>query len=86
MASTPRWTLAAGPLAAAVVWFGLQLLDLDRPAVFVAALTAWTAVWWVLEPIPIPATSMLPFAALPLGGWPLAREGALPVFVMQGGT
>jgi sodium-dependent dicarboxylate transporter 2/3/5 len=38
------------------------------PAVWTAAVTAWCAVWWVLEPIPIPATSLIPFAVFPLLG------------------
>lgn len=33
-----------------------------------AALTVWCAVWWVLEPLPIPATALLPLAGLPLLG------------------
>ena len=32
------------------------------------AVTALCAVWWVTEPIPIPATSLIPFAAFPLAG------------------
>ena len=34
----------------------------------VIAVTVLCAAWWVLEPIPIPATSMLPFALLPICG------------------
>lgn len=37
-------------------------------AVVTAALTVWCATWWVLEPIPIPVTSLLPFVVLPLAG------------------
>lgn len=32
----------------------------------VAGLTAWMAVWWMTEAVPIPATSVLPMAVLPL--------------------
>ena len=28
----------------------------------------WVVVWWIFEPIPIPATSLLPMALLPLFG------------------
>jgi sodium-dependent dicarboxylate transporter 2/3/5 len=38
----------------------------------VAATTFWIAIWWVTEPIPIPATSLLPLVLLPI-------TGALPV-------
>jgi len=37
-------------------------------AAWTAAITALCAVWWVTEPIPIPATSMIPFAAFPMAG------------------
>ncbi|MEU2971934.1 SLC13 family permease [Nocardiopsis alba] len=32
----------------------------------VAAVTAWIAIWWATEPIPIPATSLLPLVLFPL--------------------
>ncbi|MCB9745265.1 MAG: SLC13/DASS family transporter [Alphaproteobacteria bacterium] len=56
----PALALAAG-LAA---WSG----GLAVPAALTAGVTVLCAVWWVLEPIPIPATSMLPFVLLPLTG------------------
>lgn len=42
--------------------------ELPNAAVFTAAITALCAAWWVLEPIPIAATSLIPFAAFPLLG------------------
>lgn len=61
--------LMLGPLAAAVVWIlALALWQLPTPAALVAAVTAWCAVWWLTEPVPIPVTSLLPMALLPLGG------------------
>jgi sodium-dependent dicarboxylate transporter 2/3/5 len=33
-----------------------------------AMVTLWCVVWWVFEPIPIPVTSLLPLAVLPLLG------------------
>lgn len=33
-----------------------------------AALLAWMAIWWATEPVPIPATSLLPLVVLPLIG------------------
>ncbi len=41
---------------------------LDSPAIWTAAVTALCATWWVLEPVPIPVTSLVPFAAFPLLG------------------
>ncbi len=37
-------------------------------------ITAWVVIWWMFEPIPIPATSLLPLALLPLFGVLDARE------------
>ncbi|MBT8132246.1 MAG: SLC13 family permease, partial [Gammaproteobacteria bacterium] len=39
------------------------------PAVsWTAAVTTLCAIWWIFEPIPIPATSLIPLAVLPLVG------------------
>ncbi len=58
--------LALGPLLGVAVWFLLWGADLPTAAAWCGAITAWCAVWWVAEPIPIPATSIIPFAAFPL--------------------
>ena len=52
--------LAAGAAA--------KLAGLPPAAAWTAAITGLCAGWWVLEPIPIPATSLIPFAAFPLTG------------------
>ncbi len=61
--------LALGPLAG-LIFGGLsvQLWGLAVPAAAVAAVTAWCAVWWLTEPVPIPVTSLLPMALLPIFG------------------
>ena len=41
------------------------------------ALLAWMAVWWASEPVPIPATSLLPLIVLPLIGAATARQAAV---------
>ena len=56
----------AGPGLGALIFAILVQLGLPLPAAATASLTAWCAVWWVLEPIPIPVTSLLPLALLPL--------------------
>ena len=38
------------------------------------AVTLWIVIWWIFEPIPIPATSLLPMALLPLFGVITAKE------------
>ena len=50
--------------------------DLSFAAWATGALLAWMAVWWATEPIPIPATSLLPLVLLPLIGGGTAAEAA----------
>ncbi len=61
-------TLVLGPLLAAILFFSLRHLGWEDAACWTAAITAVCAVWWIFEPIPIPATSLIPIAALPLVG------------------
>ena len=54
------------------------------------AVTLWVVIWWIFEPIPIPATSLLPMALLPLFGVITAKElgaayGNPLVLLMLGG-
>jgi sodium-dependent dicarboxylate transporter 2/3/5 len=61
--------LLAGPLTAILVgWLSRTVWGLEPPAVAVAAITAWCAVWWLTEALPIAVTSLLPMALLPLFG------------------
>ncbi|MDX1563928.1 MAG: SLC13 family permease [Phycisphaeraceae bacterium] len=61
-----------GPATALLAWALTRWALGDDPtataSAHTAAITAWCAVWWVLEPVPIPATSLLPAAAFPLLG------------------
>jgi len=52
------------------VLLGLSLYwnDYGAPIAWTAGITLLTAVWWIFEPIPIPATSLLPLALFPLVG------------------
>jgi solute carrier family 13 (sodium-dependent dicarboxylate transporter), member 2/3/5 len=54
-------------LAMAVKYMGVAT-GLPVAAAWTAAVTTLCAFWWVTEPIPIPATSLIPFAAFPLLG------------------
>jgi sodium-dependent dicarboxylate transporter 2/3/5 len=66
--SVPAWKLAAGPLAAAMVG-ALALLGGATPAIAItAAITAWCATWWILEPVDGAVTALLPLALLPVTG------------------
>lgn len=60
--------LALGPALALGVYVFAVSFGLPRAPAITAAVTALCACWWVLEPIAIPATSLIPFAAFPLLG------------------
>jgi sodium-dependent dicarboxylate transporter 2/3/5 len=61
-------SLSLGPVLAGVLGGAVYATGLPPIAAWTAAITALCAAWWVTEPIPIPATSMIPFAAFPLVG------------------
>ncbi|MCZ6830790.1 MAG: SLC13 family permease [Gammaproteobacteria bacterium] len=60
--------LLAGPLLALAVAFALRQQGLSADIAVTAMVTLWCVSWWVFEPIPIPVTSLLPLALLPLLG------------------
>lgn len=63
-----RIGLWLGPLVFVLI---LMFVDLDpaNPLVTrMAAVVAWIAIWWITEPIPIPATSLMPIVLFPLMG------------------
>ena len=60
--------LTLGPLLAVVAFFTLQSFGWQGTACWTAAITIICAVWWIFEPIPIPATSLIPLATLPIIG------------------
>jgi sodium-dependent dicarboxylate transporter 2/3/5 len=63
-----RWMLLVGPLLAALTWTSLYFGDQSLPICWTAAITVLCAAWWISEAIPIPATSLIPLALLPLTG------------------
>jgi sodium-dependent dicarboxylate transporter 2/3/5 len=68
MTMTRQHFITLGPLLAIGFYVLLSYLGLeDKPAI-AAAITLLTVIWWVTEALPIPATSILPFALLPLFG------------------
>ena len=60
--------LLLGPLLAATAFLSLSVAGWEASACWTAAITIICATWWIFEPIPIPATSMIPIAALPVVG------------------
>jgi sodium-dependent dicarboxylate transporter 2/3/5 len=63
-----NWTLIGGPVIALAVGIGLHLNGMSYEVSWTAAVTILTAAWWIFEPIPIPATSLIPLAVLPMVG------------------
>ena len=81
--------LIAGP-AAYVVLLLLAPTTLEPGARHVLGMAGWMALWWVTEPVPLAATSLLPAALLPTLGVSSARDAVAPyanelVFLYLGG-
>ncbi len=68
MTPLQKGAFAAGPVLGVAVWLLLQLAGLESQPAITAGIAVSVAVWWVFEPISIPATSMIPFVAFPLTG------------------
>ncbi|EKU46864.1 SLC13 family permease [Staphylococcus massiliensis] len=59
--------LLLGPILFTLILTLFKPEGLSSQGVFVLAITAWIASWWITEAIPIAATSLLPIVLLPLG-------------------
>lgn len=57
-----------GPLLAAVVGYTLYFYGWHFAGCVAGATATLCAVWWIFEPIPIPATSLIPLCIFPLTG------------------
>ena len=68
LTSWQRGAFFAGPIVGIIAWLSLQALGLDGQPALTAGIATWVALWWVFEPISIPATSMIPFVAFPAAG------------------
>jgi len=66
-----------GPLASVVVWW-LPLGGLDLRAHRLAAIVTLVVVWWVTEPIPIPATALVGAALMVVAGVASAQVAFAP--------
>lgn len=62
------WALWLGPLLALAAAAMISRAGLDSAMSVVAFVAIICIVWWVFEPVPIPVTSLLPLALLPLLG------------------
>ena len=83
--------LCAGPIVACLAaWLMLNSDPQGELAAITLGVTLWVVIWWVFEPIPIPVTSLLPLALLPMFGVLSAKEvgaafGAPLVLLLLGG-
>ena len=82
--------LILGPVLFLLIYLFFRPEGLGQDGVAALAGTAWVAVWWVTEAIPIPATSLLPiilFSTLGLGsvGDILAPYADPTIFLFLGG-
>ena len=75
-ATSGRWRLASGPLAALVAGLAGLEAGLPLPVTITLALTAWCALWWMLEPVAGAITALLPLALLPILGVLTPRQVA----------
>jgi sodium-dependent dicarboxylate transporter 2/3/5 len=69
--------LAAGPAAWLLLRFAAPSA-LSPAAAHVLGLTGWMAIWWIGEPVPLGATSLLPLVLFPLTGVASAKDAASP--------
>ena len=58
----------AGPLVFLVISMLPPFQGLSAEGQTVLAITAWIAIWWITEALPIPVTSLLPIVVMPLAG------------------
>ncbi|MBT8143720.1 MAG: anion permease, partial [Gammaproteobacteria bacterium] len=63
-----RIALFLGPLLAVAAGLYLASRGANSGVAWTAGITILCAIWWIFEPIPIPATSLIPLALLPLTG------------------
>jgi sodium-dependent dicarboxylate transporter 2/3/5 len=60
--------IVIAPILSIIFYYFLISVGLESKPATAAAITLLTVIWWVSEAIPIPATSLVPFALLPLFG------------------
>ncbi|WP_430906055.1 SLC13 family permease [Maribacter sp. 2-571] len=68
MPTTKKIGLFLGPLLFLIILNFFHPEGLSKEANAILATTAWIAVWWITEAIPIAATALLPLVLFPLSG------------------
>ena len=65
---TRTLALAAGPIAGLLAGLAMSAAGWPADAAIAVGIATLVVIWWVFEPIPIPATSLLPLALMPALG------------------
>ena len=60
--------LILGPLLAAVIYFGFDLMPGSPMVTKMAAVTVWMAIWWLTEVVHLAVTALLPMLLFPVLG------------------
>lgn len=86
-----QWSLFVGPVAALVLTSVMISFGWTQQGALTAGLTLLCALWWIFEPIPIPATSMIPLGVFPLVGILDGKQVALAygdplILLLMGGA
>ena len=86
-----RLALWLAPLVGAAVTLTMLHFGWARSGALTAGLTTLCALWWIFEPIPIPATSMIPLGVFPLLGILDGKQVALAygdplIILLMGGA
>ena len=68
--------LVVGPVLAVLLFAIMRANGIDYAPSVTAGITLLTAWWWATEALPIPATSLIPFAGFPLFGVITHKESA----------
>ncbi len=82
--------LIGGPVLFLLILFIIPIDGLSDNGKAVLACTAWVAIWWMTEAIPIEATSLLPIVLFPVTGSMDIKSTTLPyghpiIFLFLGG-
>ncbi|WP_370214240.1 SLC13 family permease [Mesoflavibacter profundi] len=68
MKNTQKFGLVLGPIVFVLLLLFFKPEGLSTEGRAVLAATAWIAIWWITEAIPIAVTALLPIALFPLSG------------------
>lgn len=66
--ATQTTALLAGPILALLAAYLMSVGGFSDASAATLGITVLCVVWWIFEPVPIPATSLVPLALLPLLG------------------